>query len=59
VCSLSHILQDASTVPQRFFLSRKACTGILRRAEKRAKVLPPMLTAALNAVVASTGKTTK
>jgi len=37
-------------VPQRFFLSPKACEGILRRAGKRGKSLPPSLHAALAAV---------
>ena len=34
VCSLSDILEDSGSVPQRYFLSAKACAGILRRAEK-------------------------
>lgn len=33
-----------------FLLSAKACAGILRRAEKRGKTLPPALKAALEAV---------
>jgi len=36
VCSLSDILETGD-LPQRFFLSAKACAGILRRAEKRGK----------------------
>ncbi len=48
-CSLSDILETGD-VPQRFFLSAKACTGILRRAEKRGKTLPPQLARALQAV---------
>ena len=47
--SLSDILEDAGSVPQRYFLSAKACAGILRRAEKRGKVLPPELERALRA----------
>ena len=43
--SLSQILQ--ATVPQRYYLSRTACLGILRRAEERGKDLPPQLEAAL------------
>jgi DNA (cytosine-5)-methyltransferase 1 len=43
--SLSQILQD--NVPEKYFLSPKACEGILRRAEKRGKELPPMLKEAL------------
>ena len=31
----------------KYFLSAKACQGILRRAEKRGKELPPMLKEAL------------
>ena len=49
VCSLSDILETGS-VPQRFFLSKKACAGIIRRAEKRGKALPLALEAALTAV---------
>ena len=50
VCSLSDVLEETQAVPQRFFLSRKACEGILRRAERRGKTLPPMLLAALKSV---------
>ena len=39
VCSLSDILETGD-VPRRFFLTVKACQGILRRAEKRGKELP-------------------
>lgn len=46
VCSLSDVLETGS-VPQRFCLSAKACSGILRRAERRGKALPPMLKQAL------------
>jgi hypothetical protein len=49
VCSLSQVLETGS-IPQRFFLSSTACAGILRRAEKRGKALPPQLLAALTAV---------
>ena len=52
VCSLSDILEDSGSVPQRYFLSAKACAGILRRAEKRGKELPPQLALALRAVAA-------
>jgi hypothetical protein len=52
VCSLSDIL-ETGVVPQRFCLSGKACAGILRRAEKRGKELPPALRRALEAVAAS------
>src|SRR5690606_23682624 len=46
VCSLSDALETGE-VPRRFYLSAKACAGILRRAEKRGKSLPPSLAAAL------------
>jgi len=49
VCSLSDILETGS-VPPRFFLSAKACSGILRRAGKRGKALPLALHNALQAV---------
>lgn len=39
VCSLPQILETGQ-IPQRFFLSPKACSGILRRAEKRGCKLP-------------------
>ena len=46
VCSLSEIL-ETGPVARRYFLSSRACSGILRRAEKRGKQLPPMLHTAL------------
>ena len=46
VCSLSHTL-EIGDVQQRYFLSAKACAGILRRAERRGKELPPALKASL------------
>lgn len=49
VSSLSQTL-ETGPIPQRFFLSRKACAGILRRAEKRGKELPEQLRAALESV---------
>lgn len=49
VCSLSDILETGD-LPQRYFLSAKACAGILRRAEKRGKELPPQLAKALHSV---------
>lgn len=45
--TLSQILQEDA--PQKYYLSAKACEGILRRAEKRGKALPPMLKEALEA----------
>ena len=50
VCSLSDILEPATSIPPRFYLTAKACAGILRRAAKRGKELPPMLHRALSAV---------
>ena len=50
VCSLSHVLEAMQDVPQRFYLSQKACAGILRRAEKRGKDLPELLSQALRQV---------
>ena len=43
--SLSQILQ--ASVPSKYYLSRTACRGILRRAEERGKPLPPQLELAL------------
>jgi hypothetical protein len=50
VSSLSDVL-ETGPLPQRFSLSPKACSGILRRSERRQKSLPPMLKAALEVVV--------
>lgn len=49
VCTLSSILQ--ANVPKRFYLSAKACAGILRRAERRGKELPAILKAALEQTI--------
>lgn len=49
VSSLSDILETGD-VPQRYYLSAKACKGILRRAAKRGKQLPTMLHLALQTV---------
>ena len=46
VCSLSDILETGD-VPRKYFLSQKACSGILRRAENRGKELPKVLKEAL------------
>ena len=45
VCFLSQILEE--NAPEKYSLSPKACAGILRRAERRGKDLPPLLKAAL------------
>ena len=44
-CSLSRILQD--NPPRKYYLTRRACLGILRRATERVKPLPSQLHAAL------------
>lgn len=43
--TLSAILE--ANAPKKYYLSAKACLGILRRAEKRGKQLPPLLEAVL------------
>jgi len=48
--SLSRVL-ETGVLPQRFFLSPTACAGILRRAERRGKALPPALKAALEQTI--------
>ena len=48
--TLSQILE--ANAPEKYYLSSKACAGILRRAERRGKELPPMLKEALMEVVA-------
>ena len=43
--SLSQILQE--NVPEKYYLSQRACSGILRRASVRGKELPELLKRAL------------
>ena len=50
--SLSDILETGD-LPQKYFLSPKACAGILRRAARRGKELPPALAHALRQVAGS------
>ena len=45
VSTLSQILQ--AEVPEKYYLSQKACLGILRRASARGKKLPEVLRLAL------------
>lgn len=52
-CSLSDILETGD-LPQRYYLSPRACAGILRRAEKRGKELPEVLKSALEVVASQT-----
>jgi hypothetical protein len=47
---LWQILQ--ADAPEKYYLSARACEGILRRAERRGKALPPMLREALEEAVA-------
>ena len=56
VSSLSDILED--NPDPKYSLSAKACLGILNRAEKRGRPLPPLLKRALQTVVDGTKKTT-
>jgi len=49
VCSLLQVLE--TDVPQKYYLSAKACRGILRRAERRGRVLPEQLQRVLTQVV--------
>ena len=55
VCSLSDILETGAHL-RRYCLSAKACRGILRRAAKRGRQLPPSLHAALERVARTTTK---
>ena len=47
--TLSSILEV--NVPEKYYLSATACAGILRRAERRGKQLPPMLKEALEQMI--------
>jgi hypothetical protein len=47
--TLSQILQE--NVPTKYYLSARACQGILNRAERRGKKLPQMLEEALREAV--------
>lgn len=47
VSGLSDLLEPPEQVPPKYYLSATACRGILRRAEKRGKDLPPLLDTAL------------
>ena len=47
--SLSQVLETGGSTLQKYFLSARACAGILRRAATRGKTLPPALDAALKA----------
>ena len=47
--TLSQILE--ADVPEKYYLSARACEGILRRAERRGKKLPKMLETALKQMI--------
>jgi len=48
-CTLSLILDPDA--PEKYYLSRRACLGIVNRANRRMKELPPMLKEALMEVI--------
>jgi hypothetical protein len=50
---LSSVLEPEGLIQPKYFLSSKACQGILNRAARRGKTLPPMLEQALQAVAVS------
>ena len=55
---LSWILED--NVPQRYYLSARACEGILSRASRRGKALPEILhTAMLDMIGGCSRRTTR
>jgi len=39
---------EMTSIPQKYFLSARACSGILRRASRRGKKLPGLLDLALH-----------
>lgn len=47
--TLSQILE--ANAPEKYYLSARACEGILRRAERRGKELPQMLKNALEQMI--------
>ena len=53
--ALTEILEPPQDVPPRYSLSARAAEGILRRAVKRGRTLPPHLEEALATVAATTG----
>jgi hypothetical protein len=53
LCSLSSVLERGE-IPEEYFLSPLACAGILRRAAKRGRSLPPSLRQALEAAAQMT-----
>jgi hypothetical protein len=53
--SLSDILESPGPHLRKYFLSAKAAQGILRRAAKRGRALPPALHTALESLAAAGG----
>lgn len=47
---------ETGPIHSRFYLSQKACSGILRRADRRGRALPPLLRQALERVAQTTTK---
>lgn len=56
VCSLSAVLVPTLDVPEKYYLSARACRGILSRSERRGRPLPAPLKAALEDVVRADGE---
>lgn len=56
VCGLWRVLAPSGTAPERYYSSPRKCRGILRRAAKRGKKLPPALELALRATAALTSR---
>jgi len=56
--SLSHVL-ESGPVHQRYFLSEKVCSGILRRVNQKGKRLPELIRKSLEAVVQKSTAATK
>lgn len=51
VCGLSDILEPLTDRLRKYFLSLIACQGIIRRADARKKILPPLLAEGLNYMI--------
>ena len=58
VCGLSAWLMPTRMVPPKYFLSRKACLGVLARSERRGRPLPQALAEALRRQAAALATTT-
>jgi hypothetical protein len=51
LCYLAEVL-ETGMLPRRYFLTSRACNGILNRAERRGKLLPSMFREVLQRVIA-------